>query len=141
MPIIDFHNHYYPPVYLEALRSGSSAVEVTVDEDGNPRIYYPGDDRCQRSEMEVPAKNRVERTLAHRDAQRGLRIADLPSRLELANRCRQIARFGTAVPRQNDDASRALGRGQGGQKIAVIARNAAMAAIGIAQQGEQIHAR
>ena len=43
MPIIDFHNHYYPPAYLEALRSGSSAVEVTIDEDGNPRIYYPGD--------------------------------------------------------------------------------------------------
>ncbi len=34
---------YYPPVYLDALRSGSSAVEVTIDEDGNPRIYYPGD--------------------------------------------------------------------------------------------------
>ncbi len=43
MRIIDFHNHYYPPVYLEALRSGSSAVEVTIDEDGNPRIFYPGD--------------------------------------------------------------------------------------------------
>jgi aminocarboxymuconate-semialdehyde decarboxylase len=43
MPIIDFHNHFYPPVYLDALRSGSSAVEVTIDEDGNPRIYYPGD--------------------------------------------------------------------------------------------------
>ena len=43
MPIIDFHNHFYPPAYLEALRSGSSAVEVTIDEDGNPRIYYPGD--------------------------------------------------------------------------------------------------
>ncbi|HEY2014925.1 MAG TPA: amidohydrolase family protein [Bryobacteraceae bacterium] len=43
MHIIDFHNHYYPPAYLDALRSGSSAVEVTIDEDGNPRIYYPGD--------------------------------------------------------------------------------------------------
>jgi aminocarboxymuconate-semialdehyde decarboxylase len=43
MRIIDFHNHYYPPAYLEALRSGSSAVEVTIDDDGNPRIYYPGD--------------------------------------------------------------------------------------------------
>jgi aminocarboxymuconate-semialdehyde decarboxylase len=43
MPIIDFHNHFYPPVYLDALRSGSSAVEVTIDEDGNPRIFYPGD--------------------------------------------------------------------------------------------------
>src|SRR6478736_10247797 len=43
MPIIDFHNHFYPPAYLDALRSGSSAVEVTIDGDGNPRIYYPGD--------------------------------------------------------------------------------------------------
>jgi aminocarboxymuconate-semialdehyde decarboxylase len=43
MRIIDFHNHFYPPAYLEALRSGSSAVKVAIDEDGNPRIYYPGD--------------------------------------------------------------------------------------------------
>src|SRR5215813_4024525 len=43
MRIIDFHNHYYPPVYLDALRSGSSAVEVKIDADGNPLIYYPGD--------------------------------------------------------------------------------------------------
>ena len=41
--ILDFHNHFYPPAYLEALRSGSSAVQVTIDDDGNPRIYYPGD--------------------------------------------------------------------------------------------------
>src|SRR5215471_6507073 len=43
MRIIDFHNHFYPPAYLDALRSGSSAVKVTIDEQGNPRIYYPGD--------------------------------------------------------------------------------------------------
>ncbi len=43
MRIVDFHNHFYPPAYLDALRSGSSAVEVTIDQDGNPRIYYPGD--------------------------------------------------------------------------------------------------
>ena len=43
MPIIDFHNHFYPPAYLDALRSGASVLEVTTDEDGNPRIYYPGD--------------------------------------------------------------------------------------------------
>jgi aminocarboxymuconate-semialdehyde decarboxylase len=41
--VIDFHNHYYPPAYLDELRSSSSVVEVTVDEEGNPRIYYPGD--------------------------------------------------------------------------------------------------
>ena len=43
MPIIDFHNHYYPPAYLEALRAGPSAVKVEIDREGNPRLYYPGD--------------------------------------------------------------------------------------------------
>lgn len=43
MAIIDFHNHYYPPAYLDALRKGPSAVKVDVDADGNPRLHYPGD--------------------------------------------------------------------------------------------------
>ena len=43
MAIIDFHNHYYPPKYLDALRSGRSSVRVTTDADGNPVIHYPGD--------------------------------------------------------------------------------------------------
>ena len=43
MRIIDFHNHYYPPAYLEALRAGPSAVEVSLGEDGDPRLHYPGD--------------------------------------------------------------------------------------------------
>jgi aminocarboxymuconate-semialdehyde decarboxylase len=43
MPIIDFHNHYYPPAYLDALRSGSSVVKVDFDTEGNPRVHYPGD--------------------------------------------------------------------------------------------------
>jgi aminocarboxymuconate-semialdehyde decarboxylase len=43
MPIVDFHNHYYPPAYLQALRSGTSAVEISEDANGNPLIYYPGD--------------------------------------------------------------------------------------------------
>ena len=43
MPIIDFHNHYYPPAYLDALKRGSSRVKVTVDADGNPWLHYPGD--------------------------------------------------------------------------------------------------
>ena len=41
--IIDFHNHFYPPEYLDALRTGDSAVRVTDDADGNPCIHYPGD--------------------------------------------------------------------------------------------------
>jgi len=43
MPVIDFHNHYYPPGYLKALQSGESAVEVTIDDQGNSRLHYPGD--------------------------------------------------------------------------------------------------
>jgi aminocarboxymuconate-semialdehyde decarboxylase len=43
MPVIDFHNHYYPPRYLEALKSGQSSIEVTIDGDGNPVLHYPGD--------------------------------------------------------------------------------------------------
>jgi aminocarboxymuconate-semialdehyde decarboxylase len=43
MPVIDFHNHYYPPNYMKALQSGQSSVKVTVDSDGNPNLHYPGD--------------------------------------------------------------------------------------------------
>lgn len=43
MAIIDFHDHYYPPAYLEALRKGQSTVTVDMDGEGNPRLHYPGD--------------------------------------------------------------------------------------------------
>jgi aminocarboxymuconate-semialdehyde decarboxylase len=43
MPVVDFHNHYYPPNYMKALQSGESSVTVTIDADGNPNIHYPGD--------------------------------------------------------------------------------------------------
>ncbi|HEV8129616.1 MAG TPA: amidohydrolase family protein [Acidobacteriota bacterium] len=41
--IIDFHNHYYPPAYLDALRAGPTNVRVTIDDEGNPLLHYPGD--------------------------------------------------------------------------------------------------
>jgi aminocarboxymuconate-semialdehyde decarboxylase len=43
MKIIDFHNHFYPPEYLEAIQTGPSNVEVTFDADNNPLLHYPGD--------------------------------------------------------------------------------------------------
>src|SRR5579864_2274957 len=43
MAVIDCHNHFYPPAYLDALRSGNTNVRVTVDAEGNPRLHYPGD--------------------------------------------------------------------------------------------------
>jgi aminocarboxymuconate-semialdehyde decarboxylase len=41
--IIDVHNHYYPPAYINALQTGPSNVKVTIDADGNPWLHYPGD--------------------------------------------------------------------------------------------------
>ena len=43
MRIIDFHNHYYPRDYIDALASSASSVRVTYDDDGNPCVHYPGD--------------------------------------------------------------------------------------------------
>ncbi len=43
MRIVDFHNHYYPPAYVDALRTSQSAVRVTYDDEGNPCVHYPGD--------------------------------------------------------------------------------------------------
>ena len=43
MPVIDFHNHYYPPDYIQFLEKGRSAVRITYDREGNPCLHYPGD--------------------------------------------------------------------------------------------------
>ncbi len=43
MRIIDFHNHYYPPEYLDALGPSGSCLTITHDEHGNPVVHYPGD--------------------------------------------------------------------------------------------------
>ena len=43
MRIIDFHNHFYPPEYVEAIKSGPSNVKVTMDSEHNPLLHYPGD--------------------------------------------------------------------------------------------------
>lgn len=41
--IVDFHNHYYPFEFLEAIREGGSRFGVTEDEEGNPVLHSPGD--------------------------------------------------------------------------------------------------
>lgn len=41
--LIDFHNHYYPFEYLDAIREGGSAFRITEDDDGNPVLHSPGD--------------------------------------------------------------------------------------------------
>ncbi|MDP1572415.1 MAG: amidohydrolase family protein [Vicinamibacterales bacterium] len=41
--LIDVHNHYYPPEYLDAVRRGPTRVRMDFDSEGNPRLHYPGD--------------------------------------------------------------------------------------------------
>ena len=43
MRVIDFHNHYYPPEYLDALGPSGSRLTITHDDEGNPVVHYPGD--------------------------------------------------------------------------------------------------
>ena len=43
MPVLDVHNHFYPPEYLDALTSLGTTIRVTCDRDGNPLLHYPGD--------------------------------------------------------------------------------------------------
>jgi aminocarboxymuconate-semialdehyde decarboxylase len=43
MTIIDVHNHYYPPMFIDALRAGTSGLSVRDDTEGNPVLYSPGD--------------------------------------------------------------------------------------------------
>ena len=41
--ILDFHNHYFPPEFVDAIRTGQSAFRITEDADGNPVLHSPGD--------------------------------------------------------------------------------------------------
>jgi aminocarboxymuconate-semialdehyde decarboxylase len=41
--IVDFHNHYYPDVYLAQLESGKTRALVQRDAQGRLLIHYPGD--------------------------------------------------------------------------------------------------
>jgi aminocarboxymuconate-semialdehyde decarboxylase len=43
VPVIDVHDHFYPPAYLDALANDPGNVRVTYDHEGNPLLHYPGD--------------------------------------------------------------------------------------------------
>jgi aminocarboxymuconate-semialdehyde decarboxylase len=44
MRIVDFHNHFYPQAYIDALRDDPhGAVTVSTDPNGNPVLHSPGD--------------------------------------------------------------------------------------------------
>src|SRR5437763_57703 len=39
MPLIDFHDHYYPPQYIEAIEKGPSAVRITHHDQRFWKLY------------------------------------------------------------------------------------------------------
>lgn len=43
MKIIDFHNHFYPPEYIQEIKTGPSNILLTFDSENNPLLHYPGD--------------------------------------------------------------------------------------------------
>jgi aminocarboxymuconate-semialdehyde decarboxylase len=58
--LIDVHNHFYPPAYLDALRAGDSVVRVTEDAEGNPLVHYPGDfNIAVRGHRDIEYRHRV----------------------------------------------------------------------------------
>lgn len=70
MAVIDFHNHFYPPEYLEAIQELPSNIKVTFDSDNNPLLHYPGDyniivpaHRDINYRAEVLKKNKIDRQI------------------------------------------------------------------------------
>jgi len=63
--LVDFHNHYFPPAYLDAVRSGGTSFRVTEDNDGNPVLHSPGD-----YNVLVPGHRDLGRRVAELDAER-----------------------------------------------------------------------
>jgi aminocarboxymuconate-semialdehyde decarboxylase len=58
--LIDVHNHFYPPEYIDALKAGDSAVKVTIDPEGNPCLHYPGDfNVAVRGHRDIEYRQRV----------------------------------------------------------------------------------
>jgi aminocarboxymuconate-semialdehyde decarboxylase len=60
VPIIDVHDHFYPPAYLDALEKIPGAVRVTHDAEGNPLLHYPGDyNIAVRGHRDIEYRERV----------------------------------------------------------------------------------
>ncbi|MGH7583554.1 MAG: amidohydrolase family protein [Gemmatimonadales bacterium] len=43
MTMIDVHNHFYPPEFIDAIRTGPSVLRIEDDAEGNPVFHSPGD--------------------------------------------------------------------------------------------------
>jgi aminocarboxymuconate-semialdehyde decarboxylase len=90
--IVDFHNHYFPPAFVDAARAGSTSFRVTTDEDGNPVLHSPGD-----YNVLVPGHRDLARR-AHTLGERGIDVQVLTltapgTSLETPERAVELARI------------------------------------------------
>src|SRR5207247_5589348 len=95
--IIDFHNHYYPPEYLDALRQGPTAVQLSTDAEGNPVIGYPGDyNVAVRGHRDIAYREGV---LAHEGVDMQVLTLTTPdTHIEPPSRAARQSRCGPDVP-------------------------------------------
>ena len=68
MRIVDVHNHFYPPAYLDAIRAGDSVLKYKEDADGNPEVHYPA---TTTSRSAGTATSRIGRACSSRRASTG----------------------------------------------------------------------
>ncbi|HEY3933923.1 MAG TPA: amidohydrolase family protein [Gemmatimonadales bacterium] len=131
MPVIDVHNHYYPPEFIDAIRRGPSVLEVRDDAEGNPVFYSPGDyNIAVRGHRDLAYREEV---LAHEGVDRQLISLTCPGTLmEPADRSAALA---TLV---NDAmAEVAATRGKSFTPFATLPLNNPAASV---QEFERIHA-
>ncbi len=104
--IIDFHDHYFPPEYVAALRDGPSEFRITEDAHGNPVLHSPGD-----YNVLVPGHRDLDRRAADLDAagvDRQVITLTAPGTLiESPERGAELARI------VNDGLAAAVERGEG----------------------------
>ncbi len=90
MVTIDFHNHYYPPAYLDALESKPTNVRVETDGAGNPVLFYPGDyNIVVRGHRDIEYREQV--LAEHGIARQVLTLTTPGTHVETAERARDLA--------------------------------------------------
>lgn len=104
--IVDFHNHFFPPEYVSAIKHGPSNFRITEDDEGNPVLHSPGD-----YNVLVPGHRDIEyraRVLEKKGIDRQLLTFTAPgTSMEAPERAAELARI------VNDGLAAAVRRGDG----------------------------
>jgi aminocarboxymuconate-semialdehyde decarboxylase len=90
--VLDFHNHFYPQGYLDAVKAGPTTMKYSEDDEGNPLLGYPGD-----TNVVVPGHRNIERRIEACDAagvdHQILTLTTPATHIEEPNRAAELARI------------------------------------------------